>query len=587
MKDVEKRIVELRGLIQYHNNRYHNLDDPEISDFEFDKLFQELTSLELKHNEFKSDTSSTNQVGSSQTLSYLNKQKHSCKMYSLDNIFNEKQWLAFNAKVRKLLDYKEYQSFNYLVEPKLDGLAIELIYHEGRLVSALTRGDGDYGEIVTENIRTIKNIPQQIDGISDILEVRGEVVISKDEFNIINDRQKQNGLKPFSNPRNLAAGSIRQLDTNITAERNLVFIAYGVGQIKHPTYNINKQNELMEFLSYLKFTIPDNKLITNFYPFTDLLSHFLSLKQNSIYDTDGIVFKLNDIDLQNKLGFTSRAPRFSVAYKFSPKEKLTILKDIEIQIGRSGTLTPVAILEPVDIDGVIISKASLYNENEIINKDIRIGDTVSVYRAGDVVPKISCSIQDAEHFKREKYSLPKKCPVCNSDIITEDTKVAKICPNIDCSAIKFSKIKYSVESTGLDIKNLGDSWLHQLIDNKLIDSVVDLFYLTKEDLLTLDGVKDKSASRLISSIEHAKNNLTFTNFICSLGIPLVNKSVANLLVPHCHSINSFLLIEHWIDQVENLKPKAKESLINYIKDPLNIQLLQSYNKLNIEFRSIY
>jgi len=576
----KERVFVLRQELKCHNALYHTDDSPEISDFEYDVLYKELVQLEEKHPELVSKDSPTQRVGG-ELLSSLASHKHRLRMYGLDNVFSVAEYGDFLQRAKNYLskevDARKMNSFDvqkWWADPKLDGLAAEIIYENGELIMALTRGDGEVGEVISSAIKTIRNVPQHLGEKLPFtrLEVRGEVLMLKKDFDELNKKQELLGQKPFANPRNAAAGSLRQLDTRITAERRLIFIAYGVGQVLVPseknkyeeasqemlsqnktdlesdsvaqmnsTSEMNAddvlglslwktQEELMQALVSLGFSISKESQLCNHIEAAHTFCESMEEKRDNLpYEIDGVVYKINNRFAQSHLAFTARAPRFGVAWKFASHKAQTLLKTITIQVGRTGVLTPVAELEPVPIGGVMVSRASLHNEEEIMGLDVREGDTVIVQRAGDVIPHIMGIVPELRPANSVPYEFPKNCPVCHTKATRYKGEVAWRCVNINCPAVLAQNIIYFVSKAGLDVSGVGERWVEKLVEVGRIKSPVDLFTITENELLSFEGMGDVSAAKFVSSLQEAKSSVSLHKFIAALGIRLVGEQTAKTL----------------------------------------------------------
>jgi DNA ligase (NAD+) len=521
------RIKELRGIISEHNFKYYILDDPIISDSEYDLLFRELEKLENINKSFISSDSPTQRVGSKPSSKFEVVQ-HRLPMLSLANAMDDEELTQFNERIKKKLNIN---SFEYIAEPKLDGLGVELIYEKGLFVKGSTRGDGLNGEDVTLNLRTIKSLPLKLrnseKSIPDLLEVRGEVFIRKYDFNSMNKSQLKNNKPVFVNPRNAAAGSLRQLDPSITATRPLSIYLYEAGVIEGATFN----NHITFLMALKLWGLPTNPLIKKVKGAKGIVGYHKNLEKNRNaipYEIDGSVLKVNDYQLRNELGTRSRSPRWAIAGKFKAQQATTIVRNINIQVGRTGALTPVASLEPVFIAGVTVSNATLHNQDEIDRKDIRIGDTVIVERAGDVIPKIIKSISEKRTKNSVPFKIPKVCPDCNSQAYLNKDEAVWRCPNTSCISQIKGRIQHFCSRKAMDIDGLGEKIIDQLVEQNLIDSISGIYSLVKEDLLKLERFGEKSVKNMLKSIEKSKKT-TFSKFIFALGIRNVGEHISKLL----------------------------------------------------------
>ncbi len=527
-----ERILWLRQELHRHNHLYHVLDNPEISDAEYDRMMQELLGFEKAHPQFQSLDSPTVRVGGS-VLAAFESTAHTLPMLSLDNAFSEQDILEFDARIKKLLQSQE--SITYTAEPKLDGLAVELVYENGALTMGSTRGDGLTGEVITANIKTIRSVPLLLhsDSPPARLEVRGEVFIEKKNFQKLNQERLKKNQPIFANPRNAAAGSLRQLDTSVTASRPLDINVYGVGYLSEPLSH-SHWDRLCR-LKHMGFKI--NPLIRPCLDLHQVLAFYRELGENRSrlpYEIDGMVIKVDDLRLQESLGIKSRSPRWAIAWKFPAVQATTRLLSIEIQVGRTGVLTPVAILEPALVGGVMVSRATLHNEEEIERKDIRVGDTVFVERAGDVIPKIVKVVTEKRTGNEIPFQMPTTCPACGARVNrlkleTSDTaEVAVRCINTQCPAQLKENIRHFASKAAFDIEGLGTKLADQLVESGLLKSYADIFQLTAEKLSQLDRMGKKSSENLIRSIENSKQ-IPFNRFLFSLGIRHIGENTADIL----------------------------------------------------------
>ncbi len=593
--EARAEIARLSALIEAHNYSYHTLDAPTISDAEYDALFAELLAWEEHYPEYRLPNSPSLRIGGG-VLSELEKMAHSQRMYGLDNIFSESEWHDWQKKIQRALPAATQGYGEFYIDPKLDGLALELIYEHGVLSTALTRGDGEIGEVVTEAVRTINNIPLKLQtkDIPARLEVRGEVVIYKDDFAKLNAEQEKKGQKVFANPRNAAAGSIRQLDTAVTAKRPLRFFAYGVGAIEHaeqrdsdfPVFFKTYKNLMLALQEFGFQTPPSGKpcLAEELMSFIEKLH---AQREDFPMEIDGAVIKLNDIRLQEKLGFTARAPRFAVAYKFPAAQVHTKLINIEIQVGRTGALTPVGILEPVRVGGVLVSKATLHNEDEISAKDVRIGDTVIVQRAGDVIPEIVGPVLSERANDAVHYVFPHVCPVCHEEASREEGQAAWRCINISCPAMRMQSIKHFVSKGGLDIQGVGQKWIEQLVDAKRVQNPVDLFTLTVEELLQFERMGEVLAQKFVDAFALAKQKATLARFINALGIRHVGEQTAKVLAKHYKNIDD--IAKAWDTELmalPDIGPEVASSIQAYFHSESNKALLQKFKEIGLDPQAV-
>tara|TARA_R110000868_G_scaffold410505_4_gene698849 strand:+ start:94054 stop:96069 length:2016 start_codon:yes stop_codon:yes gene_type:complete len=528
---VSERASQLRQQLNDYAYHYYVLDAPIVPDAEYDRLFRELQALELEHPELKTSDSPTQRVGDV-ALTRFPPIKHTVPMLSLDNCFSEGELLAFDKRVHDRLNISEPVA--YCCEPKLDGLAISIRYEKGVLVQAATRGDGKTGEGVTENIRTISSVPLRLrgDDIPDVLEVRGEVYMPKAEFEALNKGLNIAGLKPFANPRNAAAGSLRQLDPKITAKRPLALYCYAWGEVEGYTLPDTHYGVLQQFKQWGLRVNPEITVANDIHGCEAFYQHIGDQRSRLAYEIDGVVYKVNSLKQQAELGFVSRAPRWAIAHKFPAQEELTVLESIDFQVGRTGVLTPVARLKPVHVGGVIVSNATLHNMDEIARKDVRIGDTVIVRRAGDVIPEVVSAILERRPDNAQQIELPTHCPVCNSEVVhNEGVAAARCTGGLFCSAQRKEAIKHFASRKALDIEGLGDKLVELLVDQDLIDHIDGIFRLKAQHVARLERMGEKSAEKLIASIEKAKQT-TLQRFIFAIGIREVGETTALNLANH-------------------------------------------------------
>ena len=529
-----KRARFLHDEINKHNYQYYVLDEPLITDAEYDRLLCELIALEKKYPALVSPDSPTQRVGA-KPLEAFGEVRHEIPMLSLANAFTEKEMAAFDRRVRTHLDE---ETIDYSAETKLDGLAVSLLYESGILTRGATRGDGMTGEDITLNVRTIKSVPLKLLGrkFPDRLEVRGEVFMTIDGFRELNRKQAENKEKIFANPRNAAAGSLRQLDPAITAERPLKFFAYGIGAYDEKLLPDNHLDTLARFKSWGLPVSPETRKVRGLNGCLGYYQDILKKRAKLNYQIDGVVFKINSFKLQGKMGFVSRAPRWAIAYKYPPEEEVTRVVDIHVQVGRTGALTPVARLEPVFVGGVTVTNATLHNEDEIRRKDVRVGDTVIIRRAGDVIPEI-VSVQKEKRLTRTReFKMPEKCPVCGSDVEhIEDQAVARCSGGLYCPAQQIQAIIHFSSRRAMDIDGLGEKLIRQLVEKKYVDNVADLYHLEQEQLAGMERMAEKSAANVLAAIEKSKNT-TLERFIYALGIREVGEATALALANHFGSL---------------------------------------------------
>lgn len=582
--EIRAQAEALRQAIQNHNYRYYVLDDPEVSDAEYDRLFAELKNLEEQYPGLRDVNSPTMRVGGEPATGFQ-QVRHTLPMYSLDNGFSVEDWEAFESRLRKLADPER---LTYWVDPKLDGLAVEVVYEKGALRLAGTRGDGIIGEDVTANMRTVRNLPlmlQNIPEMPDLLEVRGEVVMALKEFQALNETQAENGQKVFANPRNAAAGSLRQLDPGITAKRPLQFLAYGIGQVRWADGKArwSSQEEIVLGLQRLGFAVPPLARVCRSPETVMAVFSELDSKRHQLpFDIDGIVVKVNDRELQKQIGFTARAPRWALAWKFKAYQATTKLLEISIQVGRTGVLTPVAKLAPVNLAGVTVSRATLHNENEVRAKDLRIGDQVLIQRAGDVIPEVLRSLPEKRTGQEHEFQFPRHCPVCGSPVTRLPEEVAWRCVNASCSAKLTQGLIYFVSKAGLDVEGLGRKWVDILVQQGLVNSAADLFRLKFEDLVSLDRMGEKSASNLMEAIAKAKKEAKLDRLINALGIRHVGEQTSRVLAKRFQNLDELAKAgKETLETLPDIGPEVSASIEGFFRTPANRALLADFKQLGL------
>jgi len=586
---VKDRMETLRQALHHHNFRYHVQDNPEISDAEYDRLMQELIALEKAHPELQSPDSPTIRVGAP-PLAVFETTSHSLPMLSLDNAFVMQDIIDFDNRVKKSLQTQD--AVLYTAEPKLDGVAVELVYEDGKLIMASTRGDGVTGEVITANVKTIRSVPLQLQAGSfeGRLEVRGEVFMDRRGFDKLNRSREENHLPVFANPRNAAAGSLRQLDSSITAARPLDMFIYGTGLA--PGLNSDSHWDVLDRLASMGFKI--NPLIHPCLTLDQVLEFYRELAESRSglsYEIDGMVIKVDSLRYQGMLGEKSRSPRWAIAWKFQAIQGTTRIQSIEVQVGRTGVLTPVAHLEPVRIGGVSVSRATLHNEEEIQRKDIRIGDTVFVERAGDVIPKVVKVVTERRNGSEIAFRMPATCPACGSQTIrsslenSDKLESALRCFNVRCPAQLKENIIHFASKRAFDIEGLGEKLAGQLVDAGLLTSYADIFQLTIEKLLTLSRMGQKSAENLISAIEKSKK-IQLSRFLYSLGIRHVGENIADILARKWGSLNGVMQQSpESLSAVDGIGKTIAESIAGFFSNPGNREILDKIQESGVEIRS--
>ncbi|MDQ9171518.1 NAD-dependent DNA ligase LigA [Oxalobacteraceae bacterium R-40] len=574
-QDWQARAAWLKNELHRHNHAYYVLDNPSIPDAEYDRLFRELQELEQTHPGLITPDSPTQRVGGA-PLSQFKQVRHSVPMLSINNGFSDEDIVGFNRRVCEGL--AALSPVEYAAELKFDGLAINLRYENGILVQAATRGDGAAGEDVTANIRTVRAIPLRLrsDNPPAVLDVRGEVLMFKADFERLNQRQREAGQKEFANPRNAAAGSLRQLDPRITSQRSLRFYAYGIGSLEGAQMP-ESHSALLDW--YVECGIPVCAERATVEGVDGLLGFYrdIEVRRTALpYEIDGVVYKVNRFEQQKKLGFVSRAPRFALAHKFPAQEALTVVQGIEVQVGRTGALTPVARLKPVFVSGVTVTNATLHNEDEVQRKDIQIGDTVIVRRAGDVIPEVVAFVPELRPADARPFVMPAVCPICNSPIIRlEDEAVARCSGGwVKCAAQRKGGLLHFVSRRAMDIEGLGDQLIEQLVERRIITTAADLYKLGFSSLVELDRMAEKSAGNILAALEKSKKT-TLARFIYALGIRHVGESTAKELARHFGNLDALLAAsEEQLLQVADIGPVVARSIRMFIDDPLNIELIE-------------
>ncbi len=573
-----QRVQELHRLLHHHAHRYYVLDEPEIPDAEYDRLFRELQTLEAAYPELVTPDSPTQRVGA-KPLEHFASVRHAVPMLSIrtETDTEASGAEAFDARVRRELGLAELDpSIEYAAEPKFDGLAINLRYEQGMLVQAATRGDGEVGEDVTQNIRTIGQIPLRLpEVVPAILEVRGEVYLRRDDFNALNERQREKGEKTFVNPRNAAAGAVRQLDPAIAAQRPLSFFAYGLGEVSAGT-EFKTHFAWLQQLKSWGFPVCDHVVIAQGAP--DLIAFHRrmgELRDSLPYDIDGVVYKVNRLDLQQQLGFVTREPRWAVAHKYPAQEMLTTVQAIEVQVGRTGKLTPVAKLAPVFVGGVTVTNATLHNEDEARRKDVRIGDTVIVRRAGDVIPEVVAVLPEKRLPGAEIFTMPHTCPVCGSAAVREEGEADYRCTGgLFCSAQRKQAILHFSHRRAVEIEGLGDKLVDQLVDSGMVNTLPDLYRLGLTALAGLERMANKSAQNIVEALEKSKQT-TLPRFLFGLGIRHVGEATAKALVRHFGKLDAILdAREEQLLQVADVGPVVAQSIRTFFDQPHNREVVE-------------
>jgi DNA ligase (NAD+) len=573
-RQAEKEAASLRQEINYHNYRYYVLDSPVVSDHEYDRLMARLEALERLYPDLVTPDSPTQKVGAPPREEF-GTVRHSTPMLSLQNAFEAAAVTEFDKRVKKILGKS---SVEYVAEPKFDGLAVEVIYRGGLMVSGSTRGDGLAGEDVTENLKTVRSLPLRLLDTAGapppLLEVRGEVYMARNDFADLNRRREEEGEAPFANPRNAAAGSLRQLDPAVTASRKLHIYTYGIGVRTGRAFRTH-WDVLQALKSWGLRVSPKIEVLASIEKAIDFHDGILAARKQLPYDIDGVVIKVNDISDQEALGEVSRSPRWAIAFKFEPEQATTVVKQIVVQVGRTGALTPVAVMEPVEIGGVEVERATLHNQDEIDRKDVRVGDTVVVQRAGDVIPEVVAVVKERRTGKEKRFRIPDKCPVCGSAVYKDPEEAAARCTNVSCPAQIKETIAHFASRGAMDIQGLGAKIIDQLVDRGLVQTAADLFKLKKSDLVSLERLAEKSSDNLLASIAAGKRT-TLARLVYALGIRHVGEHVAQVLAEHFPSLEA--LDKASLDEltaVREIGPVVGESVFKFFREPANARMLRA------------
>ncbi len=578
-----KRIKELRALINYHNKRYYQLDDPEIVDVEYDRLMRELVELEDQIPEIDVSDSPTQRVGAAPLAKFATV-SHLTPMLSLANAFSEEDISDFDKRIKRFLGADE--KITFVVEPKLDGTAVNLIYENGTFTVGATRGDGTMGEDVTQNLKTIDSIPLAMkkgkdSPLPERIEIRGEVYIEIEPFQTLNKRRLKEGGQPFANPRNAAAGSLRQLDSRITARRPLEIFCYGIGMVAGKTFK--RHWDVLQTLRHWGFRVnPHVKQANDIHECIAYYHHINKIRAELPYEIDGVVIKVDDIEIQERLGSVSRSPRWAIACKFAATQERTVIKDIRVHVGRTGVLTPVAIMKPVKVGGVTVRRATLHNMDEIEKKDIRMGDTVIIQRAGDVIPEVVKVIESKRTGKEKKFVMPSLCPECGSHVVRLEGEAAHRCIGLVCPAQIKEHITHFASRGGMDIEGLGDKLVAQLVDTKLIKDPADIYFLKKENLLSLERMAEKSANNLLAAIEQSKTP-PLEKFLYALGIRHVGEHMARVLARSFKTLNSLMAAtEADLLAIRDVGPEVASSITGFCSEQSNKRVIEKFRKAGVK-----
>lgn len=585
---IRKKIQELTSELETHNYNYYVLDQPTISDAEYDKLLRKLEVLEKEHPEFKLKTSPTQRVGAAPETKF-SKHSHRTPMLSLSNAYSEDEFRDFDSRVKRVLSLAEEETIEYFAELKFDGLSMSLTYEKGLLTVAATRGNGAIGENVTTNVRTIRSIPlslRQAGLVPDLLEVRGEIILSHNDFAKLNKVRLEEGEELFANPRNAAAGSVRQLDSSITARRPLTGFWYGIGGMEGLPASAGKkiqtQSDLNQWLSSLGLRTSKHvrvcrgvKEVLKFY------EDVLKMREKLEFDIDGIVVKVNNLNLQQELGFVSRSPRSQLAFKYPARQEITQIQDIIVQVGRTGALTPVALLKPVEVSGVTVSRVTLHNHQEIERKDIRIGDSVVIQRAGDVIPEVVKVILESRGPQVKKFQFPKRCPSCGGPVTAPEDEVILRCENEDCPEQVKGRLAHFASKNAMDIDGLGEKIVEALYDAGLIKDVSDFYTLQANDFLKLEGFKEKSTQNLLAAIEASKQQ-PVARVLFGLGIRHVGVTLAKTLARVFGSLEALSKVTaESLEEVPEIGPEVSKSLAEWFQQKKHRALIAKLEKFGV------
>ncbi|WP_025162318.1 NAD-dependent DNA ligase LigA [Paraclostridium bifermentans] len=577
--DIKTRMDELIDQINYHSNKYYNDDAPEISDYEYDNLMKELIKIEEENPQIKRADSPSSRVGG-KPLDKFTQITHKIPMLSLSNAYSDKDLKDFDKRVRELAD----DSVEYVVEFKIDGLSVGLTYKNGVFEKGATRGNGVVGEDITENLRTVKTIPLKINDTEEVV-VRGEVYISKQNFEKINELQEEQGLQLFANPRNLAAGTLRQLDSKLTAKRPLDIFIFNLEYIENT--NLKSHSESLEYLKNLGFKVStDYKVCSNIEGVIEHIEYWTENRSKLPFEIDGMVIKVNDLQQREIMGYTAKSPRWAIAYKFPAEQKKTKLIDIIVEVGRTGTITPTAILEPVRLAGTTVSRATLHNEDYINEKDIKIGDTVLVQKAGDIIPQVVQVVKDDRDGNEIEFKFPDKCPVCSEPTVRLEGEAAVKCINISCPAQIRRGIIHFASRDAMNIEGLGESIVGLLLDNNIIKDIADLYYIKKEDVINLERMGEKSAENLIKAIEKSKQNELY-RLINGLGIKYIGVKGAKVLAKNFDSLDEIINADSvQLTNLEEFGDIMANSVVEFFKEEKNMTVINKLKEAGVNIESI-
>lgn len=577
--DIKDRINKLIEEINYHNEKYYNQDSPEISDFDYDNLMKELKALEEENPELKRVDSPTNRVGG-KALDKFNQIVHKIPMLSLSNAYSDQDLRDFDKRVRDMVS----SSVEYVVEFKIDGLSVGITYTNGVFEKGATRGDGIVGEDISQNLMTVKSIPLKVDDNNEIV-VRGEVYISKENFKKVNEQQEDLGLQLFANPRNLAAGSLRQLDPKLTAKRPLDIFVFNLEHISN--HEFKSHSESLEFLKNLGFSVsPNYKVCSDINQVIEFIEYWTENRDKLDFEIDGMVIKVNNLEQREEMGYTAKSPRWAIAYKFPAEKKKTKILDIIVEVGRTGTITPTAVLEPVRLAGTTVSRATLHNQDYITEKDIKINDTVLVQKAGDIIPQVLEVVKEERTGEEIEFNMPDKCPVCSEPTVRLDGEAAVKCINMSCPAQIRRGIIHFVSRDAMNIDGLGESIITLLLNEKIIEDIADLYYINKDDLVNLERMGEKSANNLMNSIEKSKSN-DLWRLINGLGIKYIGVKGAKILANNFKDLDK--IIEAKGEDLVNLEEFGEtmaNSVVEFFKEDKNLNVIDKLKKAGVSTKAV-
>ena len=577
--NIENRINELIEIINYHAEKYYNQDSPEISDYEYDQLMNELIKLEEENPQYKRIDSPTSRVGG-KALDKFEQIVHKIPMLSLSNAYSAQDLKDFDKRVRDMVN----ESVEYVVEFKIDGLSVGITYNNGVFEKGATRGNGVIGEDISQNLMTVKSIPLNINDENEVV-VRGEVYISKDNFNKVNEQQEEQGLQLFANPRNLAAGSLRQLDPKLTAKRPLDIFIFNLEHMDNKEFN--SHSESLEYLKELGFTVsPNYKVCSDIQQVIDYIEYWTENRHTLDFEIDGMVIKVNKLSQREQMGYTAKSPRWAIAYKFPAEKKKTKILDIIVEVGRTGTITPTAVLEPVRLAGTSVSRATLHNEDYIKEKDIKIGDTVLVQKAGDIIPQVLEVVKEERTGEEIPFNMPDKCPVCDEPTVRLEGEAAVKCINISCPAQIRRGIIHFVSRDAMNIDGLGESIITLLLNEKIIEDVADLYKVKKEDVVNLERMGEKSATNLVNSINKSKEN-DLWRLINGLGIKFIGVKGAKILGSNFDSIDK--IMEATVEELTNLEEFGEimaNSVVEFFREEKNLKVINKLKEFGVNTKTI-